>query len=363
MKRTICILAALLCSIFVAAGESLGLTTVVIDAGHGGKDAGCVSKDQKTYEKTLTLDIATTLADKIRSAYPEVKVVLTRSDDTYVTLDDRARIANEAHADLFISVHINANDKTSPSGYSVHVLGQSSNKNRDLFANNMEVCMRENSVIMLEDDYSTKYQGFDPSDPESYIFMMLMQNSHREQSLRFAEEVQAKLAGGPIKNDRGVSQDPFYVLWKTSMPAVLLELGFISNSADLAALRKESGRDDIAQRLFEAFRDYKVFYDESLHFGDGTVQQTPASGTSGAAVSSDRPVYAVQILASGRPQNDPSIFMGYTPMVIKAGALSKYFIAVSDTREEAESKLPRIRKKYPDAFLVEIRGESVVRLR
>ena len=269
-----------MCSIFTAAGENLGLTTVVIDAGHGGKDAGCVSKDQKTYEKTLTLDIATTLAGKIRKAYPEVKVVLTRSDDTYVTLDDRAEIANDAHADLFISVHINANEKTSPSGYSVHVLGQSSNKNRDLFANNMEVCVRENSVIMLEDDYSTKYQGFDPSDPESYIFMMLMQNSHREQSLRFAEEVQTKLAGGPIKNDRGVSQDPFYVLWKTSMPAVLVELGFISNSTDLAALRKQSGRDNLAQRLFEAFRDYKKFYDESLRFDGGAAESARTTARS-----------------------------------------------------------------------------------
>lgn len=359
MKRTICILSALLCCLFTAAGENLGLTTVVIDAGHGGKDAGCVSKDRKTYEKTLTLDIATTLADKIRSAYPEVRVVMTRSTDKYVTLNDRAEIANDAHADLFISVHINANDRTSPSGYSVHVLGQSSNKNRDLFASNMDVCMRENSVIMLEEDYSTKYQGFDPSDPESYIFMMLMQNSHREQSLRFAEAVQSKLEGGPIKVDRGVSQDPFYVLWKTSMPAVLVELGFISNSADLAQLRRKAGRDDLAERLFQAFREYKTFYDESLHFGaerQGSRQEAAAG--EGVGVE-----YAVQILVSGKPQNDPSIFMGYTPRIIRTGDLCKYFIAVSESREETESSLPRIRKRYPDAFLVEIRGESVTRVR
>lgn len=361
MKRTICIIAALLFSIAVAAGKNLGLKTVVIDAGHGGKDAGCVSKDQKTYEKNLTLDIATMLADKIRTSYPDVKVVLTRSTDKYVTLDDRARIANDAHADLFISVHINANDRTSPSGYSVHVLGQSSNKNRDLFANNMEVCMRENSVIMLEDDYSTKYQGFDPSDPESYIFMMLMQNSHREQSLRLAEEIQSRLSGGPIKVDRGVSQDPFYVLWKTSMPAVLVELGFISNSDDLAQLRRKEGRDDLAERLFLAFSDYKDFYDESLNFGDDSgpaaeVQEQPASDDGSC-------VYAVQILVSSRQQDDPSVFMGYTPKVIRSGSLWKYFIAVSDTREETESCLGRIRRKYPDAFLVEIRGSSVVRAR
>lgn len=359
MKRTICIFVALLCSVLVAAGKNLRLSTVVIDAGHGGKDAGCVSKDQKTYEKNLTLDIASTLAGRIRETYPDVKVVLTRSSDKYVTLDDRAKIANDAQADLFISIHINANDRTSPSGFSVHVLGQSSNKNRDLFANNMEVCMRENAVIMLEDDYSTKYQGFDPSDPESYIFMMLMQNSHREQSLRLAEEIQSRLKGGPIKVDRGVSQDPFYVLWKTSMPAVLVELGFISNSDDLAQLRKKASRDDLAERLFLAFADYKSFYDESLHLDAGSGSAAPAVSDSGE----DTVQYAVQILVSSRPQNDPSIFMGYTPKVISSGSLSKYFIAVSGSREETESCLERIRKRYPDAFLVEIRGASVVRLR
>ena len=365
MKRTICILVALFCCLFTAAGKGLGLTTVVIDAGHGGKDAGCVSKDQKTYEKNITLDIATTLAEKIEAGCPDVKVVLTRSTDKYVTLNDRAEIANDAGADLFISIHINANDRTSPSGYSVHVLGQSSDKNRDLFANNMDVCVRENSVIMLEDDYSTKYQGFNPSDPESYIFMMLMQNSHREQSLRFAEAVQSKLAGGPIKVDRGVSQDPFYVLWKTSMPAVLLELGFISNSADLAQLRRQAGRDDIAQRLYEAFREYKAFYDESLHIETGGSTAPAADGRRGqlSSAASEEEVYAVQILVSSRPQDDPSIFMGYTPKVISSGGLSKYFIAVSETRSGAESKLDRIRKRYPDAFLVKICGENVTRVR
>ena len=359
MKRTICIFTVLFCCLSMAAGRNVGLKTVVIDAGHGGKDAGCVSKDSRTYEKNLTLDIATTLAGRIREACPDVNVVMTRSTDEYVTLNDRAEIANDAHADLFISVHINANDRTSPSGYSVHVLGQSSNKNRDLFASNMDVCMRENSVIMLEEDYSTKYQGFDPADPESYIFMMLMQNSHREQSLRFAEEVQSKLEGGPIKVDRGVSQDPFYVLWKTSMPAVLVELGFISNSADLAQLRRKSCRDDLAERLFEAFLDYKAFYDESMHLGSGAAAGTPELG----ATESDGILYAVQILVSSRPQDDPSIFMGYAPKMMRSGELYKYFIAVSGSRDEAASNLQRIRKRYPDAFLVEIRGDSVVRAR
>ena len=161
--------------------QNLKLRTVIIDAGHGGKDAGAVSKDKKSYEKTFTLSIASKLAEKIRQEFPDVKVVMTRTDDHFVELRDRAAIANKANGQLFISVHINSSASTSPNGFSVHILGQSSNKNRDLFAYNMDVVKRENSVILLEDDYSTKYQGFDPSDEQSYIFMTLMQNAHLEQ--------------------------------------------------------------------------------------------------------------------------------------------------------------------------------------
>ena len=161
---------------------------------------------------------------------------MTRSSDKFVELRDRAEIANKAGANLFVSIHINSSFSTSPNGYSVHILGQSSNKNRDLFAYNMDVVKRENSVILLEDDYSTKYQGFDPSNEESFIFMQLMQNAFLEQSLLVASVISEKLKGGPIKADRGIWQNPFYVLWKTAMPAVLVELGFISNNSDLAVL-------------------------------------------------------------------------------------------------------------------------------
>ena len=229
MKRTICFLFAVLFGVALHAGDRLRLSTVVIDPGHGGKDSGAVSRDKKSQEKTFTLDIAKALADKIRAAYPDVKVILTRTDDRYVTLGGRADIANDASANLFVSIHINANAKSSPNGFSAHVLGQSSVKNRDLYANNMDIVRRENSVILLEDDYSSTYGDFDPNDPESYIFMNLMQNANLEQSIRFAQLAEKHLKGGPIRTDRGVSQDPFLVLWRTAMPAVLLELGFISN--------------------------------------------------------------------------------------------------------------------------------------
>ena len=214
-----------------AAGQDkLSLSTVVIDPGHGGHDSGCISPDKKTYEKNLTLAISKLFAEKIRKNYPDVKVILTRSDDRYVTLSGRADIANNAGADLFVSIHINAQAKgNSASGYSIHCLGQSSKQGNDLFG--------KNSVILLEDDYQTKYQGFDPSDPQSYIFFSLMQNAHLEHSLIFAEDVADAMKGGPITRSRGVSQDPFWVLWRTAMPAVLVEVGFITNPDDLTVMR------------------------------------------------------------------------------------------------------------------------------
>ncbi len=366
MNRTIhIVLAALLCCAEMSA-DSLGLSTVVIDAGHGGKDAGCVSADGKTYEKTLTLDIAKLLAEKIRNGCPGVKVVLTRSGDETLGLDDRAKKANAAGADLFISIHVNATTKTSPNGYSVHVLGQSSDKNRDLFAGNMEVCRRENSVILLEDDYSTKYQGFDPSDPESYIFMVLMQNSYLEQSLRFAQTVGEHLKGGPFRTDRGVSQDPFYVLWKTSMPAVLVELGFISNSADLAVLRQKSHREEMAQRLFEAFRDYKAVYDGSMSASAAPQDGNPPVRTEDAsrADAEEAELYGIQIFVTGRQVGEKEYdFMGYDPVCVKRGETYKYYIGVSHDRKEAAAKLPSVRKKYPDAFVTRIEGASAVSAR
>lgn len=251
---------------FVSEAQSHSLKTVVIDPGHGGKDPGAVSSDKKTREKDLALAISKKLGDKIKAHYKdEVNVLYTRSTDVFITLQGRPDFANRNHADLFISVHINAvKNNSKASGHSVHVLGQSSIPDRDLIAGNLEVCKRENSVILLEDDYSTKYQDFDPSDDASYIFMTLMQSAFYEQSIYFASLVEKQLEKGPIKVRRGVSQDPFYVLWKTAMPSVLLELGFITNDGDLAVFRSDAQLDVLAQRIFDAFVQYKKHYDESM---------------------------------------------------------------------------------------------------
>ncbi len=365
-------------------GKNLGLKTVCIDAGHGGTDPGCVSKDKKTYESRIALDIAKRLSDKIKAEYTDVKVVMTRSTDTFITLGGRADVANKNNADLFISIHVNMASASSANGYSIHVLGQSSKKDRDLFAYNMDVCKRENSVIMLEDDYSTKYQGFDPTDPESFIFFNLMQNAHLEQSLLFAQDVEKAMSAGPMRTSRGIWQDPFYVLWKTAMPAVLIEVGFMSNATDLTALRSEEGREKIADDIFNAFVVFKKRYDGSVSAsssGDtSSVKQTSASSSAGAkaqtSVSSqskqvDNAVkdastsvsgvkYGTQVLASGKLMKDSDpYFKGYAVTRVQCGNLYKYILGVSDELAKAKSQNIGIKKAFPGSFLVSIDGDNV----
>ena len=345
-----------------------GLKTVCIDAGHGGHDPGCMSADRKTREKDLTLSIAQKLAAEIRKGHPGVKVVMTRNSDTYVTLNGRADIANKANADLFISIHINAAANKSASGFSVHCLGQSSVKGRDLFSNNMEIVKRENSVILLEEDYSSKYQGFDPNDPESFIFFNLMQNAHLEQSLLFADDVATALKNGPVRKNRGISQDPFLVLWRTAMPAVLVECGFMSNASDLANMKTEENQKKIAHQLYNAFTSFKKKYDASIG-GKATAESTPAV-TKEESVPEEKTAdpetqgqFGVQVLASGRKMKaNDSFFKGYEAVAVWTGKLYKYVIGVKPTEKEAREEAKKIKKIFPDAFLVRIEADNTVRI-
>lgn len=351
--------------------NAVRVRTVVIDPGHGGHDAGCISRDKKTYEKTIALDIADRLAGKIHKAHPDVKALMTRSDDRYIPLDERAGFANNHDADLFISVHINAQDGgTSAHGYSIHCLGQSSRKGNDLFSKNLELCKRENSVILLEDDYTTKYQGFDPNDPQSYILFNLIQNSNLERSLTFAGEVDAAMREeSSITYSRGVSQDPFLVLWRTTMPAVLVECGFMSNPSDLATLRTPEGRDAIAQAVADAFTNYKKKYDGAA----ARKEEAAATGTADAPATTPAPapetvrkdgvLYGTQVLATGKTMSpkDP-FFAGYVPVEIKGTRLNKYVIGHSTDEAEARRLNRDIRKKFEDSFLVRIEGDSVTRI-
>ena len=378
LSHIIAVISAVLLAIPVPAQETaMRLRTVVIDPGHGGKDAGCVSRDQKTYEKNIALDIAKRLAQKISASYPDVNVKMTRSDDHFVELENRAVFANKSGADLFISVHVNAVDgSTAANGYSIHCLGQSKKKGNDLYSKNLDLVKRENSVIKLEKNYAATYQGFDPDDPSSSIIFSLMQNAHLGQSLEFAADVAQAMEGGPIKTNRGVSQDPFWVLWRTAMPAVLIEVGFMTNPQDLAVLRSEVGRDQIAQNIYKAFRIYKARYDREEIAdqvgNDVTVvndTQAEPSVTPGPdrespeqkekiadQVGNDvKVLYGVQVLVSSKDMEDSDpFFAGYKPMKLPAGKLVKYVVGVSAKLQDVKKNYPAIQKKFPDSYIVKV---------
>ena len=396
------ILAALVLAIPVPAqnkGADIRLKTVVIDPGHGGKDSGCVSRDGKTYEKNITLDIGKRLAQKIAASYPDVEVRMTRTEDVFVELENRAVFANKANANLFISIHVNSVEKgTTANGYSIHCLGQSQRKGNDLYSKNLDLVKRENAVIMLEDNYEAKYQGFNPNDPQSSIIFSLMQNAHLGNSLTFAEDIANAMGNKPIRNSRGVSQDPFWVLWRTAMPSVLVEVGFITNPEDLATMRSPEGRDAIASNLLRAFSVFKVRYDGSSQ-EDGQPAVTPApvqpeeqakpvEQTKPAEpqpqpkveakeepkaepqpqqpeqVKEEGPLYGVQVLVTSKEMdpNDP-FFCGYKPVMVKAGRMYKYIIGTSHSLKEVKKNYPKYQQKFPDNFIVKIENGATTPVR
>lgn len=208
--------------------------TVVIDAGHGGKDAGAVGKRLK--EKDLNLIVSLLTGKYIKEKYPEVNVVYTRQTDIFLPLQERANIVNRNNANLFICIHTNASTSSAAHGAETFVLGT------EKMSTNLDVAMRENSVIQLEDGYQQTYQGFDPRSVDSYIMFELMQNNYMDQSLRYAENVQKQLVHKLHRTDRGVRQAAFWVLLKSACPSVLFEMGFISNPAEEAFLAEPPTR-------------------------------------------------------------------------------------------------------------------------
>lgn len=223
--------------------------TVVIDAGHGGHDTGAVGLKMKVQEKNLNLAVAKQLAEKIRTNYPEVNVVLTRDSDVFLPLQQRADIANKNHADLFISIHTNAAENRNAQGAETFILGT------ERMEDNLDVAMRENAVMKLEED-QTVYQGFDPNSIESYILFELMQNQYMDHSLQFAELVQNQFVGTLQRANRGVRQAAFWVLLKSACPSVLVEMGFLSNAEEEKWLASAEGKTGIVNGIFDAFQKF-----------------------------------------------------------------------------------------------------------
>ncbi|MDE7381996.1 MAG: N-acetylmuramoyl-L-alanine amidase [Muribaculaceae bacterium] len=227
---------------------------VVIDAGHGGHDHGAI--DNGTCEKDINLGVALKVGELIKKNLKNTKVVFTRSDDTFRTLQERADIANKAKGDLFISIHTNSVDKnnknrTTVAGASVYALGL----HKD--ANNMNVARRENSVIELENNHTTRYQGFDPNKDESYIIFEMAQKKNLSKSIRFANDVEKQVVKVAQRKDRGVHQAGFWVLWATSMPSVLVELDFICNPTSANFLASKEGQAKMAEAIYNAVKEYR----------------------------------------------------------------------------------------------------------
>ena len=235
--------------LLLSCGMMLMSFTVVIDAGHGGHDTGAIGLAHGTREKDLNLSVAQQLAQKISNQYPEVKVLLTRSTDVFLPLQKRADIANKNHADLFISIHTNAAENKNACGAETFILGT------DRMEDNLDVAMRENAVMKMEDD-QTVYQGFDPNSIESYILFELMQNQYMDNSLAFAELVQSQFVGTLKRANRGVRQAAFWVLLKSACPSVLIEMGFLSNADEEKWLASEEGKKGIVNGIFNAFEKY-----------------------------------------------------------------------------------------------------------
>ena len=228
------------------------IKTIVIDPGHGGKDPGTMgTKRYTTYEKDVALSLALKLGNYISNKFKDIEIIYTRKKDVFLELYERTEIANNAKADLFISIHCDGFTNPKAYGASVFVMGMTKLKA------NLDVAMRENSAIYLEDNYQKKYQGFDPKSPESYIVFSLMQNTYQGQSLKIAEEVEKQFSNRVNRKSRGVKQAPFYVISRVNMPAVLIECGFLTNPTEEDFLQSEKGQDYLASAIFRAFRSYK----------------------------------------------------------------------------------------------------------
>lgn len=251
-KRLIVIIISFIpvfCSYELLAQTSYKLKTVVIDAGHGGKDPGCSGKFSK--EKHVALQVALELGRIIEENLPDIKVIYTRKTDRFIELHERANIANRNNADLFVSIHCNAGPHYFR-GSETYAMGL--HKTRG----NLDVAMRENQSILQEENYLDNYEGFDPNSTEGYILFSLMQNAYLDNSLNIASKVESQFKNRVSRHSRGVKQAGFIVLWKTSMPSILVELGFLTNEKEEAFLNNKKNQVYMASGIYRAIKAYKL---------------------------------------------------------------------------------------------------------
>ncbi len=343
--------------------------TVVIDAGHGGRDPGALGA--RVQEKTLNLDVSKQLAELIKQNYQDVKVLLTRSTDVFLTLQERADFVNKHHADLFICIHTNAAENKKTCGAETFVLGI--NK----LESNLDVAMRENAVMTLEDDYQTKYQGFDPNSVESYIMFEFMQDQYIDKSLQFASLVQNEFTGTLKRSDRGVRQAAFWVLHKSACPSVLIEMGFISNATEEKYLASADGKKAIAKAIYDAFVNYKSTLDKKANVAATSsstskettktqiTENTQAKRKTETTANKQIPEFRIQIFSSRKPlpQGDAT-FKGlkgckYT----KDGNWYKYTYGAETDYQKILALKEQLSTKFNDCFVVAFLNDKQISLK
>ena len=349
--------------------------TVVIDAGHGGKDPGAVSANGKVHEKDITLNVALMVGENIAKKYPEVKVLYTRKTDKFVGLNDRARIANKANADLFISIHVNAAENRSAKGAETYTLGIEEARTE----RNLEIAKRENGVILLEENHEKTYANFNPNSPESYIIFEYMQSEFVKESIHIAQYVQENFANDANRLDRGVRQAGFLVLNATSMPSILVELGYISNAEEakyLASAMAQKRLSDCISKAFDRYYadlkrlsgdTYYVATDSQDEVEEGSSNVTvsassPAGPTVVSAVKGKAPVFKVQFLTSSKKLNQgDTAFKGLNPVSFYYDrGLYKYTYGETVDYNEILRTRRKVNEKFKDAFVVAfIDGERV----
>lgn len=337
--------------------------TVVIDAGHGGKDPGAVSANGKVREKDITLKVALLVGESIVKKHPEVKVLYTRKSDVFVGLNDRARMANKADADLFISIHVNAAENRSAKGAETYTLGVEEARTE----RNLEIAKRENGVILLEDNHEKTYANFNPNSPESYIIFEYMQSEFVKESIHIAQYVQSNFANDANRLDRGVRQAGFLVLNATSMPSILVELGYISNAEEAKYLASATAQQHLSSCISKAFdryyADLKKLSDGAAHpaVSEPTevVEEQPASVP---VVDEDAPVFKVQFLSSAKKLSKGNqAFKGLTPVdCYYDKGLYKYTYGASTDYNEILRLKRKVNEKFKDAFIVAfVKGERI----
>jgi N-acetylmuramoyl-L-alanine amidase len=345
--------------------EDYRLRKVVIDAGHGGKDPGAIGA--KSQEKDIVLAIALKLGKYIEENHKDVEVIYTRKEDVFVEVFRRADIANENNADLFISIHANAHANKRAFGTETYAMGLHTSKE------NLEVARKENKAILFEENYEERYEGYDPNSPESFIVFSLMQNSFLYQSLDFASHIQNQFTERVKRFNRGVKQAGFLVLWRTTMPSVLIEVGFISNPDEEKFLMSDEGQTHLASAIYRAFRDYKESIEKKSNGSKPVVISQRVNQTEAAPVirpnhsateitNKNEVFFRVQVSASSTQTNlDSELFHGMEHATeFFSNGIYRYTVGLAKTMQEAVEMRKKINARFPDAFLVASQGGKLI---